>query len=155
GREGSYGYAYRVQEDGTGLRKAFDHPVIGTRAVSPDGRWLIVYSRPTEERTGGILAFPLSGGPPVRMFGPGLRVHWSADGRRLFLSFSSGTTYLLPVAPGHALPEVPEGGFRSHTEAAHLPGAQIVVTSVDAAPGPTPDVYAFSRETVQRNLYRV
>jgi len=29
GREGTYGFAYRVRADGTGLRKASEHPVIG------------------------------------------------------------------------------------------------------------------------------
>jgi hypothetical protein len=38
---------------------------------------------------------------------------------------------------------------------AQLPGAQRLVESSDAAPGPSAEVYAFSRETVQRNLYRV
>jgi hypothetical protein len=37
---------------------------------------------------------------------------------------------------------------------AKYPGVR-VIDAADIAPGPTPDVYAFSKETTQRNLYRI
>ena len=52
------------------------------------------------------------------------------------------------------LPLMPAGGFRSEQEIAGLPGVR-VIENPDVAPGPAADVYAFSRETVQRNLYRI
>jgi len=64
GREGSYGFEYRVRADGTGLRKVSDHPVIEPEAISPDGRWIVAYARPSEEQTGMMLALPSGGGPP-------------------------------------------------------------------------------------------
>jgi eukaryotic-like serine/threonine-protein kinase len=152
-REGDYGFAYRVREDGTGLRKANEHPVIGTGAVSPDGQWLAVYARPGKEGAGATLALPVGGGPPVEVYGTGIGVKWSRDGRLLFLMVG-GNTYVLPLPPGRALPEIPNGGFRSEAEIAALPGARLIDVS-DAEPSPTPGVYAFSRETVQRNLYRI
>ena len=60
----------------------------------------------------------------------------------------------IPLAPGQAFPPIPSGGFQSEAEIAKLAGAR-VIDSFDAAPGPTRDIYAFSRATVQRNLYRV
>ena len=161
-REGDYGFAYRVREDGTGLQKAIEYPVIETMTVSRDGQWLVVHARPSEERTGAVLAFPLGGGPPVRIYGPGMGVKWSQDGRLLFLRVSSsssysgkaGTTYVVPLPPGRALPEIPPGGFRSEEEIAKLLGVR-VIDSPDVAPGPSPGIYAFSREMVQRNLYRI
>ena len=30
-----------------------------------------------------------------------------------------------------------------------------VIEAADAVPGPTPDVYAFTRQIIQRNLYRI
>ena len=140
----------------------FRSPVIATTGISPDSRWLVAYARPSEERTGAILAFPIGGGPPVRIYGPGLHVKWSPDGKLLFLSVSTtssysgkaGNTYVLRLPPGRALPEIPEGGFRSEAEIAKLPGVR-VIDAPDVAPGPTPEVYAFSRETAQRNLYRI
>jgi hypothetical protein len=91
-----------------------------------------------------------------------MRVQWSPDGRLVFLSISStaggaysnGKTYVVPLAPGHVLPEIPAGGFQSEEELLKLPGVR-VIEAADVAPGPTPYEYAFSRETTQRNLYRI
>jgi hypothetical protein len=52
------------------------------------------------------------------------------------------------------LPEIPAAGFRSEEELARLPGVQII-EAADVVPGLTPEVYAYSRETVRRNLYRI
>jgi hypothetical protein len=45
-------------------------------------------------------------------------------------------------------------GFKSEAEIAKLPGLRII-SSAGVTPGPSPEVYAFTRETVQRNLYRI
>jgi hypothetical protein len=37
---------------------------------------------------------------------------------------------------------------------AKYPGVR-VIEAADIAPGPTPDVYAFSKETTQRHLFRI
>jgi Tol biopolymer transport system component len=153
-REGSYGFAYRVRTDGTRLRKASEHPVIGTRGLSPDGKWLIVYARHHEQEAGGMLGLPLDGGTPVPIYGMGDHVKWSPNGRLLFLRVESGSTYVVPLPPGRMLPVMPPGGFKSAAEIASLPGVRII-GSVSVAPGPSPEVYAFTRETVQRNLYRI
>jgi len=153
GREGTYGFAYRVRADGTGLRKASEHPVIETEGISPDGKWLVVYARPNEEAAGGTLALPLDGGSPVQIYGTSLHAKWSFDGGVLFLMMHNAT-YVLPLPPGRMLPVIPTGGFKSEQEIANLPRARVLDTA-DVAPGPTSDIYAFARETVQRNLYRI
>ena len=161
-REGNYGSAYRVRPDGTGLTKVGAHPVIETRAVSPDGRWLLTYSRASDEETGSLVALPLSGGPPRRIAGPGVALRWSAGGRFLFVGLGStgysrniGTTYALSLRPGQSLPDVPDGGFASEEAIQNLKGIRLLIDSPDAAPGPSPGVFAYSREIVQRNLYRI
>ena len=165
-REGSYGFAYRVREDGSSLRKAIQYPVISTEAVSQDGKWLIVYARyapPGEEQTAATMAFPLNGGSgfPLCPPPPSNPVAWSADGKLLFLSLASssysgtvGKSYIIPLQPGRAWPDVPPKGFQPDAELARLPGVR-VLDAPDAVPGPTPEVYAFSRATFQRNLYRI
>jgi eukaryotic-like serine/threonine-protein kinase len=153
GREGSYGYLYRAGPDGTRLRKAHEQPVINPEGISPDGRWLLVYARPDEQAAGGTLALPLDGGSPVQIYGTSLRARWSADRHFLFLMLHH-TTYVLPLPPGRMLPTIPAGGFKSEREIASLPGAR-VLDHADVAPGPTADIYAFARETVQRNHYRI
>ena len=44
--------------------------------------------------------------------------------------------------------------FMAQTVSRDDPGVRIIEAS-DASPGPTPETYAFSRETTQRNLYRI
>jgi hypothetical protein len=66
----------------------------------------------------------------------------------------SERTYALPVPRGQPLPKMPPTGFASAADIAAVPGTRLI-DAADPAPGPTPDVYAFSRETVQRNLYRI
>jgi dipeptidyl aminopeptidase/acylaminoacyl peptidase len=155
--EGNSGFVYRVRADGTGLQRAIASSTSQLQGVSPDGRWVVTYD-------GAILAYPVDGGSPVRMFGLDVRFKWSSDARLLFLMqgvgqaagvpSASGRTYIVPLALGKMLPPVPDGGFRSFDEVATLPGVRLI-ESADVAPGPTPDVYAFSRETTQRNLYRI
>jgi hypothetical protein len=59
------------------------------------------------------------------------------------------------LSPGQVLPtSVSAKDFPSESELASLLGVRIIPQS-NAVPGPTADVYAFTRETVQRNLYRI
>jgi Tol biopolymer transport system component len=165
-REGSYGYAYRVRPDGSGLTKVVDYPVIATNGISQDGKWLIVYARytrPGQEPEGATMAFPLEGGPGIRIFGPSstMPLTWSRDGRLLFIanvttSYGgvSGNTYVVPLAAGKMWPELPQHGFAQNEDIAKLPGVR-TIDAPDAKPGPSEDVYAFSRERIQRNLYRI
>ena len=63
-------------------------------------------------------------------------------------------TYVLPLAPGQLVPESFIRGLPSEQEILKLPGAR-VIPSGDVVPGPTADIYAFTRESVHRNLYRI
>jgi len=104
------------------------------------------------------------GEPPIRFFtGASVsRLRWSGDGSRLYASFqtgdatafSVGRTYVIPLSNGSMLPHIPDGGFHTQEELAVIPGVQ-VLPYADVAPGPTPVVYAFSRMTITRNLYRI
>ncbi|PYS36664.1 MAG: hypothetical protein DMG14_23995 [Acidobacteria bacterium] len=155
--EGNSAFAYRVGQDGTGLRKAIEPPVFQMKGASPDGRYLVVYS-PSGE-TVPTLAFPVDGGAPIRIISPGHAfLKWSPEARSLLITpgllASATKSYVIPLLPGQVLPQFPAGGFESNTQFSKLPGARVIDYG-DVAPGPTLDVYAFSRETVQRNLYRV
>lgn len=95
-------------------------------------------------------AFPLDGGSPIQIGGSRTFLSWSLDGRSVLLAGS----YRVPLAAGESLPRVPKGGFHSDEEIARLPGARRLDAS-GVVPGPSPDVYAFYRGTIQRNLYRI
>ncbi len=148
------GFVYQVREDGTGLRKAIDKPISSITSISRDGRWLVVHA-------GETFVHPIGGGQLVHV-GADMAVGWTPDRRHLFISMgksgmgmkAGGNTYVIPLPPGQMLPHIPPGGFRSRTEIARLPGVR-AIDAADVAFSRSLDVYAFSRETTQRNLYRI
>jgi eukaryotic-like serine/threonine-protein kinase len=153
--EGSSGFVYRVRPDGTGLRKALEQPVFFLTAVSPDGRWIEAWARNPGNGLSAVQMFPLGGASPV-VIGSNTHLQWSSGGDSLWISggaVADGRTYIVPLPPGKILPRIPPGGFSSEQEIARLPGAHMI--DAPGAPGPSRDVYAFERRTVQRNLYRI
>jgi eukaryotic-like serine/threonine-protein kinase len=161
--EGSSTFAFRIREDGTGRRKLASEQISQMHDVSPDRQWVIAQAViPGDKSDVGTHAFPIGGGLPILIFGENCSIRWPPGGKFLYLSVStgmqsaaaSGRTYILPLPPGRMLPNIPPGGFRSEAEITSLPGAR-VIDAADVAPGPTVDVYAVSRQTVQRNLYRI
>jgi hypothetical protein len=80
-------------------------------------------------------------------------VSWSPDGRFLYLRFRE-SVYAIPLAPGQMLPPIPASGFRSKEDVAALPGTR-PIPEPGAFPGPNPSIYAFTKVTTHRNIYRV
>jgi eukaryotic-like serine/threonine-protein kinase len=162
--EGTSAHAYRVREDGTGLQKVSEQAIALPKGISPDGQWVV--AKVAGEDGSTIMALPVSGGSPVRIISARATsdqiLTWSPDGKLMFISAPTGylssslngRTYVVPLPPGRMLPPIPAGGFQSEADIAKLPGAR-VIDAYDVAPGPTAEVYAFSRGTVQRNLYRI
>jgi serine/threonine protein kinase len=154
----SPGLYYRVREDGTGLRRASGWRVGNPRGISPDGQWLVATVPAGHHPT---TAFPLTEVAPITIWNTdAMQLKWSHDAKWLFMRvrtsypWGGGRTYAVPLAAGHMFPLIPPDGFESETQLRKIPGVRII-DSYDMAPGPSPEVYAFSRETVQRNLYRV
>jgi len=52
------------------------------------------------------------------------------------------------------LPQLPASGFRSKEEVAAFPGARLIPQE-GAFPGPNPSIYAFTKVSTHRNIYRV
>jgi hypothetical protein len=52
------------------------------------------------------------------------------------------------------VPESIVDGLPSEPEILKLPGVRVIPLR-NVVPGPTADIYAFTRESVQRNLYRI
>ncbi len=160
--EGSSTFAFRIREDGTGKQKLTDTEISQIQGVSPDGQFVIAWGRVTGQHNVTTKAFPISGGPPIPILDGICYVRWQWDQKFLYLSVStgmntalaSGHTYVIPLAPGKLLPKLPPGGFHSEAEIAALPGVRVMDVA-DVAPGSSPETYAFSRQTVQRNLYRI
>jgi hypothetical protein len=126
----------------------------------PDGQFVIGWSRPNGGRE--TEAFPSSGGAPIPIMDAICYLRWPPDGKFLYLSVLTGMqsagafgrTYVIPLALNKLFPPLPPDGFHSEEEIAKLPGVR-VIEAADIFPGPTPETYAYSRQSVQRNLYRV
>jgi hypothetical protein len=152
--------AFRIREDGSDRRRAIEAPVEELHGVSPDSAWLIGMSEQGDRAM--TQAYPLAGGDPIGI-GPFWPIRWQPDGKFFYVSVNTGLgtagafgrTYGLPVPRGHVFPHIPPGGFRSEQEIASFPGARLVDAPPDFSPGPTPDIFAFSRLVIQRNLYRI
>ena len=71
----------------------------------------------------------------------------------VFYAEAERATYLVPLATGEMFPPFPREGLQSEKDVAALPGARKIEEG--AVPGPSPDVYAFHRQTIQRNLHRI
>jgi len=161
-------FAYRVSLDGTELRKAIEQPVVNLVGLSPDGDWLIAFADVSGDQAKAFTqAFPLDGGDPIQLYngaGTSHKIGWTVDGRFLLLPGINGggpwleggafsQTAFIPIPAGEVFPVVPPEGFTADATA-RIPGV-IMKESGDLVPGPSPDVYAYSRQTVQRNLYRI
>ncbi len=160
--EGNANYLYRIREDGNGAEKVVSRPIIQFHSVSRDGKWAMVDVEVTNEGNfRETLAYPVSGGPPIRVCAMAeCEVNWTPDGKFLYFSFAGGLhtqpdkTYLLPLKAGQDLPVLPASGIYSEADIVRLPGVKVIPQG-GIAPGLTPSIYAFSRTTVQRNLYRI
>jgi hypothetical protein len=87
-------------------------------------------------------------------------VKWTRDQRQLFLALTivngaaDGTTFVVNLPTGRALPDFPREGIGTEAELRKLPNIR-VINRIGLFPGPTSSIYAFQRQSVQRNLYRI
>ena len=154
GVEGTSAFLYRVQEDGGQLRRALDMPVVGLSGESPGRNWLAL-------GTGGVSIFRVDGGAPLRtkIQASSTILSWSGDGKHLFVQGKGAAAnldkaYVLRLSPGQMVPESIVQGLPSEQEILKLPGARVIPLR-NVVPGPTAETYAFTRQSVQRNLYRI
>jgi Tol biopolymer transport system component len=153
-------HTYRVPERGGERQTIFNAPLTPL-AVSPDGRAVAVID---PAAWGALIVRPVDGGADLRLcdrcappwgtdpmpfyFG------WSPDAQFLYWKFGDAT-FAVPVPRGRVLPAIPAGGVTSRDDVAALPGARLVSEQAHAVPGPSPALYAFTKVSSQRNIYRV
>lgn len=121
--------------------------------VSPRGEWWLTGSIP-------VVAHPVGGGTPIRIC-EFCSAGWGPEGKYFYLRFrdigeqGGGTAVVLGLPAGKELPDLSLGGLKSVKDIKGLN----VVAEIDMngkavfAPGPNPFVYAYTRVTVQRNIY--
>jgi hypothetical protein len=153
-QDGPSAFVYSIHPDGTGLRKALDQPAFYADDISPDERWVHLWTQLPGHQSAVTALFPLVGGQPV-VVGSNTTLHWSSRGDSCWIwagAVPDGRTYIV-LLRNMMLPRIPEGGFHSEEEVAALPGARRL--DAEGAPGPSLGIYAFERHTIQRNLYRI
>ena len=139
----------RRRQAAESLRRAYCCPI----GRIPDRNWLALGS-------GGVVIFRVDGGAPLRtqIRASATTLSWSGDGKHLFVRgkgpANMDKAYILPLSPGQMVPESIVHGLPSEQEILKLPGARVIPLS-NVVPGPTADMYAFTRQSVQRNLYRI
>jgi hypothetical protein len=79
---------------------------------------------------------------------------WDANGTEQRQDKMPHHTYAVPLNDGNTFARLAARGFNSEAELAAVPGVR-VIDEPFVLPGPEPAVYAFSKQTVHRNLYRV
>jgi eukaryotic-like serine/threonine-protein kinase len=129
-------------------------PSYESARVSPHGEWKLS-GVPT-------IAQPVKGGAPVSIC-DFCSAGWDPEGKYFYLRLrdvgeqGGGKTLTFELPPGKDLPVLPPSGLKSAEDAKGLKVAgEIDMTGKSIfAPGPDPSVYAFTRLTVQRNLYRI
>jgi DNA-binding winged helix-turn-helix (wHTH) protein/Tol biopolymer transport system component len=154
----------RMKLDGTNRQTLSSDRITFLMSVSPDERWAIVWKAGNGHDT---IALSLVGESPrflcscaaEPIFQDSPRVSWSADGRTMIVNVRSGAiggarAAILPLAPGESLPSWAKPTPPSADDLLQLPGAQ-QVREVSVAPGRSGESYAYTRETQQRNLFRV
>jgi Tol biopolymer transport system component len=156
GTENGLNFLYRIKPDGTGRRKISPTPILDLQALSPDGRWAIVTNQVTDEdHLVRVSAFPVEGGPPVRLCATICRVGWDLHGALFHLSASAGGdlhTYLLPLTT-RGLPDLPADGITGGDDLKSLRKVSVLPSPIDSAIDL--DTYSYTRYTTRRNIYRI
>jgi hypothetical protein len=153
--EGNRYFVYRLGRDETSPRKMSSEPIKYLGGISPRAdMWLINVLQ--------VIAPTAQGASPTRVC-RFCQIAWGAGGRFLYMRFrdvgemGGGKTIVIALPKGKELPNVPPSGFKS---AEDVNGVH-VVAEIDMkdktifAPGPNPNVYAYVKATVQRNLFRI
>ncbi len=158
--QGTSYYLARIKKDGSNLEKVTPQPVGNIWGISPDRRWVVGYVMPPENVHASSMAIPVAGGAPRRICETTCPVAWAPDGRFLYVGIvpksltSAGTTLAIPVPAGESLPKLPKSGIRGVEDAAAFAGARVIEGWM-ISPGPDPTVFAYTKLTTRRNLFRI
>ena len=153
--EGSSNFIYRSKSDGSGRRKITEQRIMDLMTVSSDGRWVVAATpNPGSEHQTAVTALPVDGGEAVTMCLEYCFLEWDTEGKFVY-SYSrlSPVAYAVPVTANTGLPRIfPENtaGMEREAKAKNIP---VIPQFVQSAVNPS--LYAYTRQTTRRNLYRI
>jgi eukaryotic-like serine/threonine-protein kinase len=161
GSNGASHYLYRIRQGASGSEKVTQEAIVEPQSVSPDGRWAVAQPELHEsEVSRGVVAYPVDGGAPLRICRTLCFVSWSLDGKSIYIHLPGtsqvddfGKTFVIPTKSGNPFPQLPTSGIQSESDLEALPGTKIMEGTI--FPGPDATRYAFTKQSVHRNLYRI
>jgi len=153
--EGGTNYVYRMKIDGSGRRKITSERVLDIATASPDGRWIVAaIPNPDPEHTVAIKAFAVDGSAAVKLCVDYCFFFWDPGGKFVYLySQLHHRSYVLPVAHDTGLPKVLPGDVARIEREANAKTITAIPQAVFSAVSPS--LYAYTRQTTRRNLYRI
>lgn len=149
--EGGSNYVYRMKANGSDRRMVVSQHILDLYAISPDGRWVVaVVPISNEDSTTATVAFPLDGGGSVPLCD--CWINWDRTGKYMYISYFGSTntdTYITPVRDDLRFPN---GITRADD-----PGIRKIATRVPwfVESGLDSTIYAYLKQTVHSNLYRI
>ena len=160
-------WVYRANLDGSSEQKVGNEPIVELIGGSPDGKWIILFTAvKAEDLTAAIGAYRVADGHLVRICGI-CQPSWSKDGKSFYVTFrgnkqgDAAKTWVIPLPPGEDLPPLPAAGVSAADYLQWLEKVKGVVVASRGVPvaqlifGPQPSTYAYLRQTVHRNLFRI
>jgi DNA-binding winged helix-turn-helix (wHTH) protein/Tol biopolymer transport system component len=158
--DGKANYLAQVRKDGSGRSKVASYAVSWVGNMSSDRRLIMVVAPILGGSQEASMAVPIGGGPPRRICVGVCPAAWAPNGKFLFVGVVSrsrtnpGKTLAIPVPPGEALPRLPASGVSGPDDAGSIPGARLI-DGWAVLPGPDPSVFAYTKTTAHRNLFRI
>ena len=154
--EGGTNYLYRMKSDGSGRRKLTSERVLDILTVSPDGRWIVAaFPNPDQEHTVAVRALAVDGSQAVSVCFDYCYFHWDTAGKFVYVYISQlhESSYALPVLHDSGLPKISPGDFARIEHEANAKTITAIPQVVHSAVSPS--LYAYTRQTTRRNLYRI
>jgi Tol biopolymer transport system component len=165
---GKANYLARIGKDGTGRVRIVDTPILNKHDTSPDGSWVVAVDSGSAEQASPQTTSVRSvrgGGVAARLCLANCGATFSPDGKWLYVALLrignqpdvGARTLAIPMGKSGDLPDT----VTSLIEAAFkgsLPLEQSgvrVLQGAFLAPGPDPSTYAYVRQDVQSNLFRI
>jgi eukaryotic-like serine/threonine-protein kinase len=162
GLDGKLWFLFHLDISSGEIRKFSSEQAVNSPTISPDGQWILsVVPLEGQDATTVVKAFPTNGGGKPVTVCRFCFLKWSRDQKHLFIARSStngqgeSPSFVLPLRPGRALPDLPPEGLESEADIRKLPLARVIEGRPGVFPGVTQSVYVFERRLVRRNLYEV
>lgn len=154
GRDGK-NYVYKRSAEGGEEKRVVEDPILNLVEVSPDGKWVVVEVSDDQhaEHPYRTVAYPVAGGAAVTLCRRLCGVGWDVNGAHVVINHLNGA-FFVPAEKGSGLPRLGAEGIELSGESKKVTkdggtGYLVVESAI------SPEVYAFTRARVRRNLYRI